>query len=409
MLRLLSTTQLKPIFRDIGRCICRVSPSKETAVTLPIMLVSYDLFRMVLRENGASPADVQAGTRPWWRLVLAYIPYAALLLIYLELRRTAFTSYLLEDQWGSHAQEAASSATGFWLHLRHLAMHLTEIQIFNVRHLMLPFPAAVTFLVLGLYLAWIVALLRRRTECRRSIEVILYFGVVWYTITNLPLLATYDDPHHLYLPAIGPCIATAFLVAPACTELRKHLGYLRLLGAALLVGCCAFQLRREDLQWARKAEVTERGTAQLAAVLGNMSRPSLVVVWFPSSPTDSWDENLPYSLQQPFQPADLYSRAHIIEDPDIYCCPLDHWWAKTKPLLDAELAGAPDGTVAIHLFAWDKRSTSFRTKTRVVPREFLRTSISELLGVPYVTAETVGDDQAKNLVRVLARLASEGQ
>ena len=40
--------------------------SKETAVTLPIMLVSYDLFRIVLGENGASrlPTCKQAKW-PW--------------------------------------------------------------------------------------------------------------------------------------------------------------------------------------------------------------------------------------------------------------------------------------------------------------------------------------------------------
>ena len=36
------------------------------------------------------------------RLVLAYIPFAALLLIIWNYGGLAFTSYLLEDQWGSH-------------------------------------------------------------------------------------------------------------------------------------------------------------------------------------------------------------------------------------------------------------------------------------------------------------------
>lgn len=384
--------------------------SKETAVTLPIVLISFDLFRKVVGENKASTGAGQAGSRQWLRFILTYFPFAVLLLVYLGLRRLAFVSYLREDQWGSNIQEATSSSAGFWLHLTHLGIRFGDLQVFNLRHLLLPFPAAVLGLVLGLYLVWVLSLLRRRSEYRRSMEVILYFGLVWYLITNLPLLVVYQDPHHLYLPAVGPCIATAFLVAPARAELRKHGGYLRLLGAALLVGFSACQLWKEDTQWARKAEVSARGTAQLAAALGDMPKQTLVVVWFPreSSATEFWDENLPYSLQEPFSPTDLYSRAHIIELPDIYCCPLPQWWEKTKPMLGAELAGAPDEQIEIHLFAWDKRSSCFQTKTRVLPRELLRAYITKSLGGPLETVNSLGEAEANKLVEALARLVSEG-
>jgi hypothetical protein len=384
--------------------------SKETAVTLPIMLVSYDVFRIVVGENAASTSAGTPGSKPWVRLVLAYLPYVVLLLVYLELRRIAFTSPVLEERWGSHIQEATSSAAGFWLHFGHLAKHFADIQFFNIQQLMLRFPPAQLSLVLGIYLVSTIALLRRQSHCRRSIEVIVYFGLVWYAIANLLLLATYQDPHHLYLPAIGPCIATAFLIAPACTQLQKHNGYLRLLSAAMLVGFCAFHLWKEDAQLAREAEVTRIASVQFATALANMPKPTMVVVWFPdeSSPTKPLDESLPYPLQEPFQPADLYSRAHIVEDPDIYCCPLDHWWAKTQPMLDAELAGAPDRQVEVHLFAWDERSSSFQTRTRVVPRELLRSYVTQSLGEPLEQTESVSYHQAKKLVEQLARLISEG-
>jgi hypothetical protein len=119
---------------------------------------------------------------------------------------------------------------------------------------MIPFSVAGTAVVLGIYLVSSVDLVRKRAECRRSIEVIVYFGIIWYGITNLSLLATYQDPHHLYLPAIGPCIATAFMIAPACTGSSNRTGDIRLLFAVFLVILCGTRLWNEDMQWARKVE-----------------------------------------------------------------------------------------------------------------------------------------------------------
>ena len=384
--------------------------SKETAVTLPVMLVSYDLFLFIAAKVEGRDAPGHAGIHRWIRTIAAYVPYAVLLLVYLQLRRLAFTSYLLEDKWGSHLSEAAASPAGFWLHFRHLVTDVLDIQTFNVRQLMLHYPVAEICVALGLYLAWLADLLRHRAGCQRSIVIILYGGLVWYGITNLPLLASYNDPHHLYLPSIGVCIAIAFLAAPACQAMAKNRGYARLLGAALLVTFCAIQLGKEDICWARKAEVTEAGTAQLAAAVKKLSKPVLVVVWFPdeSSPTESWDEDLPYSLQPPFQPTDLYSRASIIEHPDVYCCPLDHWWPKSKAMLKADLAGNPSGQIEIEEFSWDKRSSSFRVLARSLSRESVRLNVTQALGEPLEQVESVNHEQAIGFVKNLGRLASQG-
>jgi hypothetical protein len=384
--------------------------SKETSVTLPIVLVSYDAFQLAARKLEKPDDPRQPAGTPWLRLLAAYIPYAILLLGYLELRRVAFTNLLLEDKWGPHINEAMASPAGFWLHFRHLLAHVASIQTFNIHHLMLWFPRPELILVLGLYLAWIAALWRRRVDCQRSILVIVYFGLVWYGITNLPLLASYNDPHHLYLPSIGPCIAAAFLAAPGCNDSRSRFGNIRLLGAALLVCFCAVQLWTEDVNWARKAEVTEKGTAQLAAALAKMSKPALVVVWFPelSSSTESWDEDLPYSLQPPFQSTDLYSRASIVEHPDIYCCPLDHWWPKTKSGLDAVLSGNPEEPVEVERFSWDARSSTFEVEVRTLPRGAVRNDIMNTLGEPLDEVEDVKHEQAISFVDSLGRLASSG-
>jgi hypothetical protein len=382
--------------------------SKATAVTLPVMLVAYDLFRALVGASRDTGISGEGKLKARVRAAVAYIPFAALLGVYLGLRRIAFTSLLPDEQMWANVQQAAASATGFWLHFLHLLRHLSEIQLFNIRQLMLNLPSIELGVVLGIYLVAICALLRRKTEGSKSIEVVVFFGLIWYLITNLPLLATYEDAHHLYLPAVGPCIAAAFLLAPPGEGIRRNRGYLRLLGAILLVIFCAVQLWKEDAQWARKAEVSRIGTAQLATVAARMLNREMVVVWFPSeaSATESWDENLPYSLQEPFQSADLYARADIVEDPDIYCCPVDHWWAKTKPMLRGELAGPADGQVEVELLAWDKGSSSFRTWTRILSRGALRQLVNRGLGEPLEHAEDIDDPQAKMLVSQLEGLVA---
>ncbi len=380
--------------------------SKETAVTLPILLVAYDLFRMFVGEK-MNAGKAENGPRKAWKSVaLASIPYIALLLGYLELRRTAFTSYLHEDQWASHVPEAAASPAGFGMRLAHVLHHIADVQAFNIRQLVLPLPNVEQGIVLGIYVVSAIALLRLLSTARLSIQLILFFSAVWYLVTNLPLLVVYQDPHHLYLPSVGACIASAFLIAPVSTRPGRNTGFVRLLSALLLVVFCALQLWTEDMQWARKAEVSQRGTAQLATALESTPPQSLVIVWFPneSSPTESWDENLPYSLQQPFQSADLYSRAAIIEDPDIYCCPLDHWWTKTKPMLERASAGDPDGPVEISQFVWDQGTTSFQVTTQSLPRKVLQVNLAEFLNQPADQEELLSYDQAKALVARLARL-----
>jgi len=70
--------------------------TKESAVTLPMMLVSFDFFRMVVGEKGVAAGEAPGQRKKWFRLMLAYVPFAVLLLAYLELRRLAVSSYLRE-------------------------------------------------------------------------------------------------------------------------------------------------------------------------------------------------------------------------------------------------------------------------------------------------------------------------
>jgi len=380
--------------------------TKESAVTLPMMLVSFDFFRMVVGEKGVADSGAPEQRKKWLHLILAYVPFAVLLLAYLELRRLVFTSYLREANWGSHVHEAVSSPAGFWLHLRHLLTHFWDLQAFNLREIF-PFPALALGFILGLLGVWAVILFGRRSECRRCIAVVVYFGLVWYLICNLPFLIEGRVIYHLYLPAVGLSIATAFLALPPYPEPRKEARYLRFLGMVFLVGISATWLRKENAEYARIGNMSERMAAQLVTALAKVPKESLVVIWPAESYliTSGWGEEiLPYAVQTPFAPTDLYSRVRIIEHPEMSCCGVSEWWEKTRPVLGAELARAQDEQMEIYLFAWDVRSNSFQQKTRVLPRGLFRAYVTKSLGGPLESTDSLGDAAANTFVEALAKL-----
>jgi hypothetical protein len=382
--------------------------SKEIAVTLPVMLVSYDLFRKLWGENGVPAGGSPVRERPWRQLIVSYLPFAVLLLAYLALRRTLFGSFLLEDVWvsiiwSSYLQKGVSGLAGLLPQLVYLGRYLKSLQGFNLCHLLLPFPAAVLGLVLGLYMVWALSLLRRRSECPRTIAVILYFGVVWYLISTLPLLAVLSlDSRYLYLPAVGTCIAVAYLVLPACPGPQKEASYLRFLGAVLLICISACQLWKDNTQRAREGEIWRRMTAQMAAALEEMPKQALVII------PVAEELYLPFALQTPFASTDFYSRVRIIEDPVTYCLPAPRWWEKTRLALAPEWAGASDEPIEIHLLAWDVGTDSLQRRTRVLPRARLRAYVTKTLGGQLETVNSITVPQGSKLVQALARLVAEG-
>jgi hypothetical protein len=374
------------------------------------MLVAFDLFRTAVGEKGVAAGDAPEARKKWLRLLPAYVPFAVLLLAYLELRRLAFKSYLREAGWASHAHEAASSPAGFWLHFSHLLRRAWDLQVFNLRELLFPFPALALGCILGLLGFWALTLFMRRSEGRRSIAIVVYFGLVWYCISVLPYLIEGRVTYHLYLPAVGLSIATAFLAFPPYAELRKEARYLRFLGMVFLVGISATRLWKGNAEYARIGNMSERMAAQLASGLAEAPKESLLVIW----PAESYlvrsgwgEEILPYAVETPFAPTDLYSRVRIIEHPDMSCCGVSIWWEKTRPVLAAELAGPPDESVEVELFAWDERSASFLRRHRALPKELLRACVTKSLGGPAETMDTVGGAQADRLVEALAQLVLE--
>ncbi len=353
--------------------------SKETAVTLPVMLASYDLFRRVTGEKGVRAGNSLTRKARWRGPILTYLPFAILLLAYLVCRRIVCGQFVRENTWRGHLPEGVPDSAGLTDYLALLWRYVWGIQSFNLQHLLLPFSALVLAVVLGLYLAWIFSLLRRESECCNSIAVTLYFGLVWYLISNLPLLIVDPGIWHLYLPAVGPCIATAFLAFPDCHEPRRVLGYLRLVGFVLLVCLSASQLWRENTRAAHWGEMAAKMTTGLRSALEVVPKESLVVLW-PGKSFSALDGTLPYALQEPFTATDLYNRVHLVPDDYLYGRTVSEWREHISLAVRAGLEGPSDVAVEIHLFGWDERRNCLGCKKRVISRALLRSCVTESQG-----------------------------
>ena len=100
-------------------------------------------------------------------------------------------------------------------------------------------------------------------EDGRTIAWVVFFGLVWYLIADLPLLVASFEPRHLYLVAVGPCIATAFLIFPEEETAQDRLADLRFAAAAVLIGIFAAQLWSDNSKIRRQGEVSAATVAQI--------------------------------------------------------------------------------------------------------------------------------------------------
>ena len=384
--------------------------SKETSVTLPIMLVSYDLFFIVRGKGLFSAPCNQPGKKSWGRFILPHAPFVTLLFCYLAMRRIVFGSFLKEDTWsntwGLVAQTKGSRTTDILHLLAQVMRHLGSIHTFNLRNLILPFPVEVQGLVLGLGVVWTLSLLLDRSESRQTIELIIYFGLVWYFISTAPLMASDLSVGHLYLPSTGPCIATAFCAIPISAEVRMRAGYLRRVCALFLVCVCGSTLWAENVHWAHSWGEMLDAPPELPGSLQGLPGKALVVIWIPGGRTaeSHWtEEYLPYALQAPFTATDLNSQLSIVETPEVYCCSVSQWWGKTRLTLATQLEGSPEDQSELYLVAWDNRCNCFQRNRRVIARALLRACVTNSLGGPLGQTYSLKSGGADDLIESLAR------
>jgi hypothetical protein len=377
---------------------------KEIAVTLPVLLVSWDLFKRLETNLKTPPDDAPNPQSERSRSIdlLPHLPFLLWLLGYLLWRHIAFGHFLGEsfwaDAWNEKSHGVISGSTGATQEFARCLRFLASEQVFSLHALLFLLPAASLAVVLGICLVWAIQILQSNPQGLRAIPVILYFGIVWFLVTGLPLLAAAPDPRHLYLPAVGPCLAIAFLAMPTSLILRKRAGYSRLLGCACIVVLFGLALRKQNDTWIQTGDTSQRVTRQLASAVAAMPEKSLVIVQLPGGAF------LPFALQPPFTPTDLYARVDIIEPPQNSNLPALQWWQKNRQILEHELSGPPGDPIEINLFSWDNASASLRQSSRRLPREVLQSTLTQTLGSNPVSLESLTDDQADELVVDIAKL-----
>jgi hypothetical protein len=383
--------------------------SKEIAVTFPAMLISYDFFRWFASSPAPSRNDANWRSR-WWAELAPYLPIAVLFTAYLGVRSTIFDSVLKEGQWGFSFRDAFAGADGLRSQFGRLWTEFARLQEYNARLFLLELPPLAVAAILGVLLAWTAFLARTGTRGNRAVLWTLYFGGVWYLITSLPLLITYSSPRHLYLPAAGPCIALACLAAPGWSGVARRARLTRTITAVALLAILGVLLWRQNSEWVRNGQISAKLSQDFPAALEETPEEALVIAWFPLDRNRAyvWAWVLPSILQEPFASRDLYSEARLIEFPDLYCCPVEQWWARKRPILIAALSGEPEAQTHIHLLAWDENTNAVSRRQVSLPRRRLRDVAETVLGGPVESAQTISHDTAMKLMGALVDLTGEG-
>lgn len=409
-MRFRTTRQVRYLIASILLCGVALM-SKEGAVTLPFMVIGFDLYRIAAGEESRPSAEGATREKFWQRLILPYIPFVILLLAYVELRRFVFASFLHENSWAGNVHDAASSPAGFWIHSTHLISRFWDLHNYNFHQLLFPFSIPVIGAALGLCVAWMIVLAKSRSERRKSIAAISFFGAGWYFVSTLPLMAVMHVPYHLYLPLVGPCIAIALLAAPRSQSERRATGLGRRLGMAFLIGISAIGLWRGNIAWANVGAMSARMSEQLAQHFEHVPEGDLVVIWPGESRlvASGWGEMLPYAVKPPFTRSDLYSRAQVIESPAMSCCPGPQWAERIRTILERTSSGDPTANIQISVLEWNEQSQTFQESHAASTRAELRENITSSLGGPIETADIAGQTETVNLLRGLVALSAGGQ
>jgi hypothetical protein len=379
--------------------------SKEILVTLPAMLIAYDL--LVARAGGREPG-------PWRRgasLALAHAPFVLTAAGFLLVRRLVFATFAREGRVGpallwQFLEQQPEKAR--WLLLPFDAWQARAGGLWTAGGWGLPWAVIQSAVVLGVLLGAALALARRRSEHEPALALVGFFGLVFYLVTLAPLVVTYPSPRHLYLPSCGIAIALALVVFPPTREGGVRTSALRVAGAALLLATHAVWLRAASAEWTLAGEMSRRVRTRIAAATEALPAGSaLVLSGVPATGPRllAWKFALPFALQPPFVERDVYGSHRVFEPHDLYSRPLDQWWAAKQVELRALLAGADDERVDLTLLHWNARRRELVVRHARPERGRLRASTLKALGAPPQDVAKIDARRARGLIAALAEIA----
>ena len=354
--------------------------AKQSVVTLPVLLVAFDLLWPVSTD----PARTRALSRIW-----PHIPFVVIAALYVGLRHTLFGNALRED-----IVTPAAINDFIGRQDRYFREMLPSPN--TAPRLVRTLTEAVTILAVLVCAGWALA---ARRVFRGTIRRVAFFGVAWYAITIAPMVVTYIAARHLYITAAGVSIAMASLVLPAAAEEGRR-RRTRAALAGMLIALYAVAAIWNVSKWVASGLESHRFASALARLPQSVPRGSIVLMSVPEFYREGWFWSwaMPFAAQPPFTDEDLNQAFRIVERPPTYCCPPDQWWTARKGAVTMLF----DATVAKPVtYVEFERNGTPRIYQRPVNGSLLKQHIEAALGKPVDTRTAMTPDDAMALSRLL--------
>jgi Dolichyl-phosphate-mannose-protein mannosyltransferase len=359
--------------------------SKQSIVTFPLVILAYDAV------YGPSPWSLTR--RQLVSRCVDYVPFAAVLILYLGLRATLFGNAVRESQL------TVGTVKSF-----------VTWQPFYIRQ-MLPVPAgippeaktAVAVLLCGALAAGVLWPLARWRNDRQTVRHLIFFGPIWYSITIAPMIVSgYLSARHVYLTAAGVSIALASLLLHTGWQFGGWGKAARGVAIGVVIFLYAIALTSNVRGWIANGIDSQRFAAALPVLLRSVPPGSTVMVDIPGMRRGVWFWSwaLPFALEQPFVREDLYRQFAIVEWPLVYCCVARQWWAAKQPALGPILQST--GTHELTYIVPDQRDSGLIVEKRTVSGPAWRTKIEAAIGRPVDTlATSITQDEAERVAEIL--------
>jgi len=246
--------------------------------------------------------------------------------------------------------------------------------------------------------------LRTRWQNDRPIvRRLLFFGVAWYGITIAPMVVTYQSARHLYVTAAGISIALASLLLPAGWRSAGWSRIARPIAIGLLVIASCASLILNMRPWRANGVDALRYTAALPRLLNSLPAGSTIFIDIPDMRRGVWlgAYALPFALEQPFLPEDLYRRFAVVEWPLVYCCPATQWWEAKQAAL-APILQATESQEVAYIMPDPRDEGSLIMNKRTISGASLRPKIESAVGKPIEALDAaVTHQEAQRVAEIL--------
>jgi len=349
--------------------------AKQTVVTLPILLLAYEWI-YGMRGRFA------------WRMA-AHVPFLAVLMLYLALRKILFGNAVREDllHFGLFAEFA-----------RRQAFYAKGLLPFALDYSH-PVRVAIGATTVSIVAALLWSRAANRAKYAGTVRQVLFFGPVWYAITVSPMIVTYTSARHLYLTAAGVSIAFALLILPdgkdRVTARAGILGCLIVLYGAAFAGSIQ--------PWVENGVTSDKISSAVPRAMRSIPRGSTVFVAVPPMRHNVplWSFALPFALQPPFDSEDLYGRFNVVEYSEAYCCPSQQWIRHEQPILLRLTDGQP-ANKGIYVVSEGQLTGELAVAQRAVNGPELKAKIEGVLRKPLESPDLViGREDAARVSAVL--------